>query len=79
MANALSNLINKEADDGRIRGVYIEETEDQYTHCQFVDDTSVLVEARRTYIDQVLYVFRLMGRASSLYIKETNVKAVYIS
>lgn len=43
VANALSMLIAKETDARRIKGVYIEETGDQYTHRKFIDNTSVVV------------------------------------
>lgn len=44
-------MISHDADEGMIQGIQIEETGEQYTHSQFVDDTSVVVEARRDYVD----------------------------
>lgn len=44
-----------------------------------MDNTSVVVEAQRDYVDQVFSIFCRMGYASSLFIKETEVKAMYIS
>lgn len=79
VANALSVLVTNAADEGRFRGVHIEETDDQFTHSQFVDDMSVIVEAKKKYVDEVFQVFHLMGRASGLFIKETRVKAIFIS
>lgn len=60
-------------------GVYIEEIGEQYTHCQFVDDTSVVIKAERRYMDQVFETFRVMGQVFGLFIEETHVKVVYIS
>lgn len=79
VAHALGVLITKETDEGRIGGVMIEETGEQYTHAQFMDDTSMLIEAKRPIVDQVLLTFWIMGNASGLLIKETNIKAVFIS
>lgn len=75
----MSFLITQEADVGRIQGVYIEETGEQYTHGQFIDDTSIIVQSHKRYVDHILSTFRVMGQASSLYIKETRIRAVYIS
>lgn len=79
VANALSSLITEAVDQGRIRGVSIVETEDQYTHGQFVDDTSMIIEAKVLYVEATFEIFRCMGNASGLYIKETKVKAIFIS
>lgn len=54
------------------------EIEDQYTHGQFVDDTNVIVEAKVEYIEATFEIFKCMGNASGLYVKESNVKAVFI-
>lgn len=78
IANALSTLISKETEGG-ISGVPIEETCEQYTHGQFMDDTSLIVEAKRGVPVRVLHIFRVMGDASGLYINEGNIKAVLVS
>lgn len=79
MANALSILITKETNEGRIRGVMIEEIGEQYTHGQFMDDTNMLIKAKRLVVDQVLNTFRIIGNASGLFIKETHIKVMFIS
>lgn len=72
-------LITKETGARRIKGVHIEETDDQYMHGQFVNNTSIVVQAERRYVDHVLDTFWLMGQAFGLYIKKTRIKFVYIS
>lgn len=72
-------LLTQAADRGSIRGVFIKETNDQVMHGQFVDDTNVVIEAERQYVDATFAVFRRMGEASGLHIKYTGVKTVLIS
>lgn len=43
-----------------------------------MDDTSLIVEAKRGVFDHVLHIFRVMGDASGLYINEGSIKAVFI-
>lgn len=57
----------------------IEETGEEYTHTQFANDTSMVVEVDIVVINNTLQIFRDMGVASGLYIKEEHIKAVYIS
>lgn len=70
VANALSMLLTQATDRRRIQGVYIQETGDQVTHGQFVDDTN---------IEETFAVFWKMGEVSWLHIKYTRVKFVLIS
>lgn len=79
VANALSLMIFKVVEEGLIKRVPIEEIGDQYTHSQFVDDTSVIIEAKIEYVDATFQIFRCMGRASGLFIKEGGVKTILIS
>lgn len=79
VANALSVLITEAIDLGVIKGVSIVETREQYTHGQFVADTSVIIKAKVQYIHTTFEIFQCMGNASGLYVKETNVKAIFIS
>lgn len=72
-------LLTQAADRGRIKGVFIPETGDQVTHSQLVDDTNVIIEANRDYVEATFDVFRLLGCASSLDIKYSGIKAVLIS
>lgn len=48
-------------------------------HSQFVDDTSVTMEANLECIHSSFQMFKKMGDASKLYIQESRVKVVYIS
>lgn len=57
MSVALSNAIV----DGTITGVPIPKTRDDYTHGQFVDDTSYVNEAEPHFIENTLAIFREMG------------------
>lgn len=66
VANATSVLLSAEVEAGKIKGVDIKETEEQHSHGQFINNTSMIVEAKRQYVDQVLCTCRLMGQASSL-------------
>lgn len=78
-ANALSHMITEGADRDLIRGVHIPEIGDQHTHGQFADDTKVMIEAKRAYVDHVFSVFRTLGEASGLFVKETDiVRAVHL-
>lgn len=72
-------LLTQAADRGRIQGVYIQETDDQVTHSQFVDDRNIVVEAKREYVEETFAVFRKLGDASALHIKYIGVKVVLIS
>lgn len=77
-ANALNTLLTQAADEGHIKGVYIEETSEQATHGQFVDNTNVIIEVKRNYIDYTFGIFKKMGLASELYVKESGVKVVLV-
>lgn len=79
VANALSWMLIRAQDAGLIKGFWIEETGDYITHAQFADDTNVIVEAKREYIDNTLDIFRIVGEASSLFVKVEGIKAVLIS
>lgn len=46
------------------------------THGQFADNTNVIFEARREYINETFAIFQLKGEALGLYVKTTGVKAV---
>lgn len=46
---------------------------EQYTHCQFVDDTNVIIGAKREYVEATFDIFRC-----SLFIKEEGVKAILV-
>lgn len=78
VAHALSYILTKATDERLIKGVHIPETGEQATHGKLVDDTHVLIEARKDYVDETFKVFRTMGRALGLFLKEINVKAVYV-
>lgn len=77
-ANALNTLLTQEIDRGDIRGVYIAETGEQYSHGQFSDDTNMVIEASRGYIDATFEIFHTMGKASGLFVKTSRVKAVLV-
>lgn len=80
VANALSMLLTQAANRGRrIKGVYIQETDDQVKNGQVANDTNVVVEVRKECVEATFVVFRTMGEASRLQIKYTGVKAVLIS
>lgn len=49
-----------------------------YTHGQFSDDTSIIIEAKLEYMEAMFNVFHCMGKASGLFVKETGVKVVLI-
>lgn len=57
----------------------IPKTAEQHTHGQFPDDTHVIIEAKKSYVEATLDLFRKFGDASDLYIKEVGVKAVLVS
>lgn len=78
VANALSTMIMEAVNQGRIHGVPIIEIADQYTHGQFVHDTNVIVEAKVEYIQAIFEICRCMGNACGLYVKETDIKVVFI-
>lgn len=44
-----------------------------------MDDTNCVIEATPEYIENTLSIFRDMGNASGLFIKEQGIKAVFIS
>lgn len=69
VANTLSTMIFAIADLGKIKGVPMVETGDQYTHGQFANDTSITIEANLEYVKKTFSIFRCMGQASSLYVK----------
>lgn len=48
-------------------------------HRQFVDNTHVIIEAKPVFVEETFKVFRTMGKASGLYVKEMNVKAVFVA
>lgn len=50
-----------------------------YTYDQFVDDTNCVIEAKVEYISTTFDILCLMGKSSGLFVKEVNVKVVYIS
>lgn len=80
VVNALNILLTQAADQGRIRGVYISETDKQITHGQFMDDTNVIIKAKREYVIEAMFeVFRKMRRVSGLNIKYDGMKAVLVS
>lgn len=72
-------MLTKATDEGRIKGVYIPEIEDQITHGQSVDDTNAVIIAKREYVDNLFLIFRTLGEASGLFVKEHGVKVVLIS
>lgn len=77
-ANALNVLFTQAIDKSIIKGVYVEEAGEQVTHGQYADDTNVILEAKRQYIDATFEIFRLLGRAFGLFVKEVGVQAVLI-
>lgn len=79
VANALSIALTTTALDGTIASVPIPEIRKQSTHGQFVDDTSCVSEAQPHYIENTLAIFKDIGNASSLFIKEQGIKVVFIS
>lgn len=70
-------LITQASDRGLIRGVYIAKTGEQYTHKQFANDTIVVVEAKREFIDTTFAIFQLMDRAFGIFIKSYGVKLLW--
>lgn len=79
VANALSIVIIGATNKGIIKGVPIVEMGDQYTHGQFIDDTSVIIEAKTQYVEATFEIFKDMSLAFGLYVKVTKVKVVFIS
>lgn len=78
-ANILSWNLSKAASDGLIKGVYIQEMgEDIHTHNQFFDDTSCVIEAKTEYVEATLHIFKEIGNAFDLFIKEHGIKAIII-
>lgn len=65
-------------DQGLIKGVPILETRDEVTHSQFSDNTSVTIVANLEMIENTLGIFRTLGEAFGLHIKERGIKAVYL-
>lgn len=78
VANALSSLLTQAANLGLIKGVFVEEIGKQITHNQYADDTTVIIEAKREGIEHLFDIFRMMGKASNLYVKESGVKATLV-
>lgn len=60
-ANAQSMMLTKAADEGKIKGVFVPEVDDQVTHGQFVDDTNVVIVAKCLYVDNLFQIFRTLG------------------
>lgn len=57
----------------------MEEIGEQLIHGQFVDDTHVILEAKRSYIDATFNIFRMMEQTFGIFVKEIGVKAIHIS
>lgn len=72
-------MLTKASDQGLIKGDFVEEIEDHRTHVQLVDDTSVVAKAFVGCIQNVLGIFRVLGQASSLFIKEQGLHVVWVS
>lgn len=72
-------MITRVVDGGLIKEVPIVETEELYTHGQFFDDTNVIVEANKEYVEETFEIFQCMGKALEIFVKEIGVKAVFIS
>lgn len=79
VVNTLSCLLPNTAHEGIIKGVRIEELGKEYTHGKFVDNINILVEAKPKYIANTFQIFHQMGLAPGLFVKETRVKAIFIS
>lgn len=47
-------------------------------HGQLVDETNVIIEAKREYTKAIFDVFRLMGEAFGLHIKYNGIKEIII-
>lgn len=71
-------MLNAAADQGLIKGVPIWETGEQITHAQFANDTSITIVAKRCSMDHLFRIFKILGDASGLYVKEQGVKAIHI-
>lgn len=52
---------------------------EQYTHGQFADDTNIIVEAKKEYVDATFDIFQCKGKAFGRFVKEEGVKAILIS
>lgn len=72
-------MLTRVVDEGKLRGVYIPEIDEQATHGQFVDDTHVLIEAWKEFVEESFRVFRFMGNALGLFVKESEVKAICVA
>lgn len=79
VSNVLSWMLLDATTKGQIRGVEIVEIREEFTHGQYTNDTTMIVEAKLEYIEKTFSIFSQMGLASGLYIKETQVKAVFFS
>lgn len=62
----------------KIVGVLVPEVDDHITHIQFADDTSILIQAKREYMDNLFQNFKTLGKASGLFVKESGVKVVLV-
>lgn len=63
----------------KIKGLCVEEIGEQYTHGQFDNDMSIIVEAKMEYVEETFSIFRCMGQSFGLYIKEIEIQVVLIS
>lgn len=61
IANALNVMLTHKMDKARIKGIPIPKTDKQHTHKQFVDDTNIVIEAKRHYFEELFAIFRRMG------------------
>lgn len=68
IVDALNKMLICTIDEGRIKGVFIPKIQDQITHNLFADDTSIILEAKRVYVDNLFHIFRTLGDTSSLYV-----------
>lgn len=61
-----------------IRGVQFPEMGDEFTHCQFTDDTKIITVAKGEFIHNTFSLFWNFGNAFKLFVNKTRVKVVLV-
>lgn len=56
----------------KIVGVLVPEVDDHITHIQFADDTSILIQAKREYMDNLFQNFKTLEKHLGYLLKKVG-------
>lgn len=76
--DALSRIIQNEAEQGTITGVEIEELGIINAHSFYADDVRLIVSAQMPTINQCIQLFDCFGKAAGLYYNWNETKVVHL-